>query len=200
MDRLAEAQRAFLRGEADAEQLHLLEQERAGEEIARKFAEDKKRRKEEGVWGRLKGTFGAFTSQGDMGVVEAGSRTTGDRLQEVRDLSQLVEARGQEAKEKLLEQGWVGDEVRSVAVQAGPVAGVGLDERGRPVPINKVERVKNSVDQKRRTGEKEIESRTGIVGGPLDVLAGNVVEKASSTGQGWWSWATGAKPSSSSSS
>ena len=80
MDRLAAAQRAFLDGNASAEQLHLLEQERAGEEMARAHVEGKRRRKEERVMRRVS-TFLGF-SKGDMGrepgtqfkVVQGGER------------------------------------------------------------------------------------------------------------------------------
>lgn len=164
MDRLAEAQRAFLLGEANAEQLHLLEQERAGEEMVKKYQEEKVRRKEDGTWKRIRGTFGGFLGQGDMGVESV------DRRKEVQELSELVEA-SQSGKERLIEQGWSDDEIRPVAVQAGPVEGVGLDEKGRPVPINKVERV-------RREGEREVVNRTGIRGGPLDVLADNITSES----------------------
>ena len=65
MQRLTDAQAAFLRGEASPEQLHLLEQEQAGEEMTKKALEEKRRKKEAGMWGRLKGAVGI--TSGDMG-------------------------------------------------------------------------------------------------------------------------------------
>lgn len=66
MQRLSDAQQAFLKGEATPEQLHLLEQERAGEKIAQKAQETKRRKKEESLWGKVKGLMPGF-SRGDMG-------------------------------------------------------------------------------------------------------------------------------------
>src|SRR2546423_14934299 len=65
MQRLTDAQTAFLRGEATPEQLHLLEQERAGEEMAKKAAEEERRKKEAGMEGRLEEIEGS--SSGDKG-------------------------------------------------------------------------------------------------------------------------------------
>jgi hypothetical protein len=89
MQRLTDAQTAFLRGEATPEQLHLLEQERAGEEMAKKAAEEKRRKKEAGMWGQLKGIVGF--SSGDMG-------------REKEPPGQTVQG-----GERLFEEGWVGD-------------------------------------------------------------------------------------------
>lgn len=89
MQRLTDAQTAFLRGEATPEQLHLLEQERAGEEMAKKAAEEKRRKKEAGMWGRLKGVVG-FNS-GDMGREKETPRQT------------------VQGGERLFEEGWVDD-------------------------------------------------------------------------------------------
>jgi hypothetical protein len=87
MQRLTDARAAFLRGEATPEQLHLLEQERAGEELAKKAAMEKRRKKEAGMWGRLKEVVGI--SSGDMGreKEQPGQSTHGG--------------------ERLLEEGWV---------------------------------------------------------------------------------------------
>src|SRR2546423_6278552 len=89
MQRLTDAQTAFLRGEATPEQLHLLEQERIGEEMAKTAAEEKQRKKEAGMWGRLREIIGI--SSGDM-----------DREMKPR-------AEQMERGERLLEEGWVND-------------------------------------------------------------------------------------------
>lgn len=89
MQRLADAQTAFLRGEATPEQLHLLEQERAGEEMAKKAAEEKRRRKEAGVWARMKDNVGI--GSGDLGRETNRSGQTVPR------------------SERLLEEGYVDD-------------------------------------------------------------------------------------------
>jgi hypothetical protein len=103
MQRLNDAQTAFLRGEATPEQLHLLEQERAGEEMAKKAAEQKRRKKEAGMWGRLKGVVGV--SSGDMG-------------REKEPPGQAIQG-----GERLLEEGWVDDASRASSgsiIQAVP--------------------------------------------------------------------------------
>ncbi|KAL9624370.1 MAG: hypothetical protein Q9160_001332 [Pyrenula sp. 1 TL-2023] len=58
IERLHDAQRAFLRGEASPEQLHLLEQERAGEEMKIKREEELRERRDNGVLGRTKRALG----------------------------------------------------------------------------------------------------------------------------------------------
>ena len=203
LDRLRDAQVAFLKGDATAEQLHLLEQERAGEEMAAQHVAERERKKRAGLWASFKGVF---VSDGDMGREER-------EAQEVRD-----GARG-----RLLEEGWVEGQIQSqaqsqrpsqsqirkdmpegfipVAVEDSGIRGVGLDAKGRPVPMGKVMRaVVQNVEDERRTGEKEVMERTGITGGPLDVMAGNMVEKvkvSSSTRTdgdgGWMSWIRGSK-------
>jgi hypothetical protein len=99
MQRLTDARAAFLRGEATSEQLHLLEQERAGEEMAKKAAMEKRRKKEAGVWGRLKEVVGI--SSGDMGreKEQPGQSTQGG--------------------ERLLEEGGVEDAALTPAVAGG---------------------------------------------------------------------------------
>jgi hypothetical protein len=89
MQRLTDARTAFLRGEATSEQLHLLEQERAGEEIAKKAEEERRHKKEAGMWGRLKGIVGI--SSRDMG-------------REKERPAESIQGGG-----RLLEEGWVDD-------------------------------------------------------------------------------------------
>lgn len=67
MNRLGEAQQAFLRGEASAEQLHLLEQERAGEEMALQHKRQVEQKKSESYWSRFKGLVGTTAAKGEMG-------------------------------------------------------------------------------------------------------------------------------------
>ena len=179
MNRLQEAQQAFLRGDADAEQLHLLEQERAGEEIAARARQEKEKKKSESMWARMKGMIGKGAAVGDMG-----SETQAEA--EAREMR-----RG--GREKILENAWLEGEVRPAAVAESGIEGVGIDSKGRPVPANKMERVVRKVEDERRTGEDEVIARTSITGGPLDVLAGNVASavKPSQSNNGWLSWIRG---------
>ena len=158
MQRLTDAQQAFLRGEASPEQLHLLEQERAGEEIKLKAEEMMRRRKEDGVWGKVKGLVGV--SKGDMG-------------------RETVRKTDEEVAPKLLEEGWV-DPSRAEDVRSG--WGGGGTGRG----------IMQAVRESRREGEKEVVEKTGIVGGPLDVLAYNVAGAVvPKSDNGWMSWVRG---------
>jgi hypothetical protein len=52
LQRLFDAQQAFVRGDATQEQLHLLQQERAGDEMVEKAKRDKEKRKRESWWGK----------------------------------------------------------------------------------------------------------------------------------------------------
>jgi hypothetical protein len=153
MQRLTDARTAFLRGEATPEQLHLLEQERAGEEMAKKAAMEKRRKKEAGMWGRLKEVVGI--SSGDMGreKEQPGQSTQGG--------------------ERLLEEGWVDDAATTRADAGGG-------------------NVMQAVMDSRREGEKQVEARTGIRGGPLDVLASNVASAVTPKSRtDWLSWVRG---------
>ena len=153
MQRLADAQTAFLRGEATAEQLYLLEQERAGEEITKKTAVEKRRRKEAGMWGRLKETVGI--TSGDMGR---------EREQPKPSV---------QGGERLLEEGWVNDG-STMADKAGSG------------------NVMQAVPDSQRNGEQEVMARTGIRGGPLDVLASNVATAVTpKSTSDWMSWMRG---------
>lgn len=178
LDRLAEAQKAFLRGEADAEQLHLLEQERAGDEMEVQRDKEKARKKEEGIWARVKGKLGGVGAVGDMG----GETAEEAKVREMR-------SRG---RETVLQQSIVESEVRPVAVEQTGIQGVGLDAKGRPVPLTKTERVvRTPAEHESVVGDGA--TRISKVAGPLDVLAGDVADAvvpAKSKG-GWLSWIRG---------
>jgi hypothetical protein len=153
MQRLADARAAFLRGEATPEQLHLLEQERAGEDMAKKAAMEKRRKKEAGMWGRLKEVVGI--NSGDMG----------------REKEQPEQST--QGGERLLEEGWVDDAATTRAVAGGG-------------------NVMQAVMDSRREGEKQVEARTEIRGGPLDVLAGNAANAVTPKSHtDWLSWVRG---------
>jgi len=64
LQRLFDAQQAYVRGDATQEQLHLLQQERAGDEIVEKAKRDKERRKRESWWGRGKAAIGLGPKEG----------------------------------------------------------------------------------------------------------------------------------------
>ena len=183
MQKLDDARASFLRGDASAEQLHLLEQERAGEAIKKDWDVKQRKKKEEGIWGRVKGTFGVFSRGGEMGSEQ------------------------QKRPERLLEEGWVegtvdpqqrrGENVpegmRLAAVGDSGIRGVGIDEKGRPVPVGKMVRDPSSstwseaVERERRTGEREVVARTGFTKGPLDQLADNAIQSVGGD-LGWLSW------------
>lgn len=176
MDRLHGAQQAFLRGEADAEQLHLLEQERAGEEMAVKAKAEKTKKASEGVWARMKGMVGRGAAAGEMG-------TETQAEAEARELRR-------NSRERLLQDGWVEGELKPVAVAQSEIEGVGYDEKGRPVPVNKVQRVSRKVSE-RRTDEAVQESIVAT-GGSLDVLADNVASTVNpNSSNSWLSWIRG---------
>lgn len=180
MDRLSQAQQAFLRGEATAEQLHLLEQERAGEEMALKHKREVEQKKSESYWSRLKGLVGATAAKGEMGQETEQERAT-------------REARRARGRQNVHDASYVEGEVQPVAMAVAPsgIKGVGVDSKGRPVPQDRVEYVSSKIEDQRRSGEKEVIARTGVTGGELDVLAGNVAEAATGGGKSWWNWARG---------
>lgn len=183
LDKLEAARAAFLTGTASAEQLHLLEQERAGEELNQRFQEDKRRKKEAGWFGNVRKMF---AGSGDRGVDE-GERTLTERARDLQASERaFVEKEAAAAAERrTFVQGGKELELRPAAVERSAVAGVGLDERGRPVPMGKVEAV--PVDSGR--GDSPIleavagQSRRG---GQLDMLAENISGSARSTGTSWW--------------
>ena len=169
MDRLEAARAAFLQGTADAEQLHLLEQERAGEEINKKYEADKKRKKEES-WTRS--ITKLFSGRGDMGA-NAEELTLSERAERLKDEEQAFE-RQLEQRQQI--------DMRPAAVSETGIAGVGLDEKGRPVPMGKMQAVSSSVQQSGR-----------IRGGVLDQLADNVTSDVQSTGSNIWSKVFGSR-------
>lgn len=182
LDRLEAARAAFLKGEADAEQLHLLEQERAGEEIRKKYEADKKRRKEEGWVASVKNMFRGSGSRG----AESGELTMKERAAALQE-AEFVEAgaaRGQQAQlqTRRFRMGDAEVELRPAAVQESAISGVGLDAKGRPVPINKMETVPV---QGRSVGEalRQEQQRRG---GQLDMLAQNITTDAKTTSSSWW--------------
>jgi len=169
MEKLQNARQAFLRGNATAEQLHLLEQERAGDEMAANAKRERERKKSEGYWAQLKGLVGKGAAVGEMG------------REEPAEIEARKVRRG--VREKLLDDGWIEGEVRPVAVAPSGIQGVGLDAKGRPVPANKMERVVRNV-------EGEVTASTGgVTGGPLDVVA----NAATAESRGWSSWFWGRK-------
>jgi Cytochrome oxidase c assembly len=173
MDRLYQAQQAFLRGEADAEQLHLLEQERAGDEMDFQRSRDKEKKKSEGIWAKTKGFIGMGAADSEMGtetVEEA-------RVREMRN-------RG---RDRVFQEAFVQGEVKPAAVEKSTIEGVGFDAKGRPVPINKMERVV------RRGNEEEAAVMTGRAPGPLDATADNIADAVVPTksNSGWLSWLRG---------
>ncbi|KAJ9636005.1 hypothetical protein H2204_005502 [Knufia peltigerae] len=187
LDRLDAARQAFLRGEATAEQLHLLEQERAGEEMEAARKREVERKKGESYWSRLKGVMSANAAAGQMGT---------ETEEEKREREERRARRQRSASSSSADETFVEGEVRPVAVTSTNVKGVGLDAKGRPVPLDKMEYVKTKVEDGRRSGEKEVIARTGIRGGPLDQLAENVsqaVVTPSTQSQGWLSWLRGSK-------
>ena len=155
MQRLTDAQTAFLRGEATPEQLHLLEQERAGEEMAKKSAEEKRRKKEAGMWGRLKEIVGV--SSGDMGREKESP------------------GQGKQEGNRRLQEGWINDGSSTVNTAASG-------------------RITQTVQDSRREGEQDVGARTGVTGGPLDVLASNVAGAVTQkTPRDWLSWVRSGK-------
>jgi hypothetical protein len=177
MDRLRDAQQAFLRGEANAEQLHLLEQERAGEAMAAKWKSDREHQKTLGLWARVKSVFSTTASKGDMGT---------ETPEEAERREHRISG------SRILEEAWTQPEtkpdkpeIRRVAVTSSSVAGVGYDAKGRPVPVNKVEKIVKHVEPERRSGERLAEA-AGVQPGPLDQLANNVATAASPSSNGWF--------------
>ena len=175
LDRLSDAQKAFLRGEANAEQLHLLEQERAGEEMADKWKKDREQQKTRGLWQRAKSVFGG--SGQDMGT----------------ETPQEAERREQrKSGGRILEEAWIESSTKPAAVTKSEIAGVGYDSKGRPIPANKIEKIVRTAEPERRSGEAILE-QAGVKGGMLDELAGNAASAASAktNGGGWFGWLGG---------
>lgn len=185
MDRLEGARAAFLRGEADAEQLHLLEQERAGEELTKRWQEDKKKKKEEGWFGNVRKMF---AGSGDRGADE-GEKTLTERARELQRSEGAFqrEAEAEAGPERrTFTRGGREHELRPAAVERSAVSGVGLDEKGRPVPMGKMEAVpvsRHAANEVPVVAQVQTQTRRG---GELDVLAENISSSAQHTGSSWW--------------
>lgn len=191
MGRLHDAQTAFLAGTASPEQLHLLEQERAGDEMVARAVAEKVRKKEEGIFGRAKAFIGGQTAAGDLGREEVES----------------VERRSaRQGGERILEEEWIEGEVQpqvqfsrneSERAVASGVQGVGLDSKGRPVPMDRAVKEyqqRQAAQGSSRTVQNEVNAPTPIRGGPLDVMAGNIAGTVTSNGNGdWLSWLRSSK-------
>ncbi|KPI43347.1 uncharacterized protein AB675_6780 [Cyphellophora attinorum] len=186
MDRLRDAQQAFLRGDASAEQLHLLEQERAGEEMAAKWKADKDAQKTRGLWAKAKGMLGV------------GQEFDGDQMG-TETLEEAERRQFRASGGRVLEEAWIQQQqqqmkenepqLRRVAVREhDTIEGVGFDAKGRPVPLNKMERLPSNIKVERRTGDRPVEPIHEIRGGMLDQMADNAASAAASkTGGGWYS-------------
>ncbi len=164
LQRLQDAQQAFLRGDATPEQLHLLQQERAGDEIVEKAKREKERKKRESWWGKGKSLIGL----GPKEQLTPAEEAKYGRVQSKADVEVLP-------GERLLEEErWKGDknDVKSVT-----------------------EAVRDMVEERRRTGESEIDRMPGTHGGSLDVLAGNVTDALKSKTDigktSWFDWGKG---------
>lgn len=187
MDKLEGARAAFLKGEADAEQLHLLEQERAGEVLVQRHEEEKRRRK----WStKIKGFFGA--DEGDKGEGET-LRERGQRIRKEMDGSgSATSSTGDASAATVASQAntfKMGDaelQFRPAAVSESTVAGVGFDEKGRPVPMGKMQQTTQSQRQTQNSSPilEAVQTRRG---GPLDQFAGNISSDVSSAGSSIWS-------------
>ncbi|KAK5939683.1 hypothetical protein PMZ80_008063 [Knufia obscura] len=204
MDRLEGARAAFLKGTADAEQLHLLEQERAGEELKSKWEEEKRRKKEEGWMGWMRRAVRGKGSMGLGGDRTEGDRTLSERARELKrsegafergvqavagaaDVAPAADASVNPAEGRRFTQGGREVELRPAAVEGSAVRGVGLDEKGRPVPMGKMQAVPvtSGRDQPPVTGVVAVAGQ-GRRGGQLDMLAENITLGAQSTSSSWW--------------
>ena len=178
LDRLEAAQRAFLRGDADAEQLHLLEQERAGGEMEVQRQRETEQKKSDGLWSKVKGAVGGVGGAGNMG-------------RETEEEARIREMRSR-GRENVWERSYVEGEVRRAAVEETAIEGVGLDSKGRPVPLTKMERVvRKPDDQEAHIGDGS--TRGYRRGGALDVMASNISDAVVPTksSEGWLSWLRG---------
>lgn len=164
LQRLQDAQQAFLRGDPTPEQLHLLQQERAGDEMVEKAKREKERKKRESLWGKGKSLIGL----GPEEELSPEDEAKYGRVQSKGEVQVLP------AERLLEEERWEGDKSDGKSV---------------------TEAVKDMVEERRRTGEREIDRMPGKYGGPLDVLAGNVTDviktKTGAGKTGWFDWARG---------
>ena len=194
LERLRAAQTAFLQGLATPEQLHLLEQERAGEEMAAQRSAEKTKKKEQGIWAKVTGFLRSGTSGGSMGREEVEARELREGGRGRISEEPRLEGQLRPQEQAVTYRQGVPEGSRPAAVRGSEVRGVGYDERGRPVPVNKLQPIDRSIGYEKRTGEEEVTARTGITGGPLDVLADNVSDKVVDSvhgDRGWLSWLRG---------
>ena len=164
LQRLSDAQTAFLRGEATAEQLHLLEQERAGEEIQIQWKEEKERKKASSLWGKTKRAF--------------------YRLGGVEEEESLG------AKARKGEYGGIMDMVREKETDSNRLLTDGEGQVDISHPGESSPGLVDMVDEHRRVGEKEMIVRTevGQRGGILDQMAEHTTSAVVDSGRSWFSW------------
>ncbi|KAJ9651606.1 hypothetical protein H2198_009109 [Neophaeococcomyces mojaviensis] len=189
MGKLDEARAAFLEGRANAEQLHLLEQERAGEELQSKWQEEKKQKR---WFGNVRDRFNVAFGSGEKGAEGPSSGATGgERLLEERAPQPTQSQPQPQQAPRRFKMGDAEVELRPAAVQDSAVAGVGLDEKGRPVPIGKMQqvRVQPNPSVAKQAGDSAILEtvQTSRRGGPLDQWAQNATSSVSGTGSSIWS-------------
>jgi hypothetical protein len=189
MGRLHDAQTAFLAGVATPEQLHLLEQERAGEEIAARAVGEKERRKEAGILGRARAFIGGKAAAGDLGLEEADTmpaRQGGESIREEVWIEREKRPQAQYSRSK------------SERAVASGVQGVGLDSKGRPVPMDRAvkeyEQQQEAPNSSRMVPKEVNAPPPSIRGGPLDVMASNIAGTVTSNVSGdWLSWLRSSK-------
>lgn len=166
-EQLAMAREAAGRGEADEDQMLLINRERAAEEAALAAKERK------GVWG--------ITKEWLLGGMKKDEEGPGERVNDGGVLSVL----GEEGLMKM----------RDGPDETGP-ADAGLQASVTTEPQIKHTgrgRILEAVEEKRREGERALE-RKGVEGGTLDKLAQNAVDagkvEAGKGKGGWTSWLT----------
>lgn len=184
LDKLEDARASFLSGTANAEQLHLLEQERAGEEIKKTYEREKQKRKEAGWFASVRNLFRRGAASGDMGA-EAAGETLAERGKRIQQSGQRFEdeqlAMAQRRQpQRTTERGGQEVELRPAAVSGSSVPGVGLDEKGRPVPLSKMDRVPVSTPRESPILDA-VQAQTRQPG-QLDVMAANI----SNSGSSFW--------------
>jgi hypothetical protein len=169
LERLHEARQAFVRGDATPAQLHLLQQERAGDAIVEKKEKEKERNRRESWWGRGKAML--FGGKDDE---EEQTERYGRKEKTPSNIIWQGPVDVKPGERLLEEERWVTND----------------EKQGKSV----TEAVKGMVEGRRRDGEKEIEHTTGLAAGPLDVLAGNVagaVKENTREATSWLNWGRG---------
>lgn len=124
LERLHDAQRAFLAGTATPEQLHLLEQERAGEEMKQKREEELRIKKKNSLYGRAKAAL-LHTGSRDDAVVKKGTdlealsrREEGEAPLSIREMAKGFRQAEHEAEEVFRSQESRGGELDVLADNA----------------------------------------------------------------------------------